>query len=352
MFTVKKSGAALFLVAAVALLSFFTACSNEPDSGEEVNEVEFVDTSVTSTAKKTNLKTLKTAVIQYDSSEILEKTWTAAQTVFDENNIAYDLYVGEGSDPIEGCLDFANNVVSNGGYDSVMIIGSKAADDVYSEVRTASKIPIVFAAPDEPVLNTFAQRVNSDPDKVYGITIKQNISFAQFDMINSFQPTITYLGVIYFGKDKNSQRYVAALEKRCNEYGVVLNKQEAHDEDEFIYLIESVGYFTEAITLVPENSLGNMMDRVSKKAIAEDIPLYGIEDPQYASKFPASICYDYSQIGKDAAQLTVNTMYGTGLDDQKRITFAYPKVYGNSELLKKFKITVPEEYKDMYVEAE
>lgn len=347
MFNVKKSGTALFLAIAVTLLGIFTACSSA-DSSEDINEVEFVDSSISSKKSTANLKTLKAAVIQYDHSEILEKTWSAAKTVLDDNNISYDLFVGEGDSPLDDCLECANTIVSKGGYDSILIIGSKAVDDVYSEVRTASKIPIIFAAPDEPVLNTFAQRVNNDPDKTYGIAVKQNLAFAQFDMINSFQPSITYLGVVYLEQDKNSQRYVAALEKRCSEYGVVLNKQKAKDNDEFVYLIESLAYFTQAITLLPENSLDPLMDRISQKAISENIPLYGIEDKEYAGKFPASMCYDYAQIGRDTGELTFKVMYGKESGDTKNITMASPKVYGNTELLKKFDISVPDDYNDIF----
>ncbi len=353
MINVKKTGTAVFLVIATVLMSLFTACSADAPDGND-GEVEFVDSSVNSSAdrKTTKLRIVKTAIIQYDSSAILEETCSAATAVFDDNNIEYDLLVGDDSNPTESCIEYANNIVIHGGYDSIMIIGSKAADDVYSEVRTASKLPIVFAAPDEPILKSFAQRVKDSQDKCYGVSVNQNIAYAEFDMINSFQPSITYLGTIYLESDTRSQRYLGALEKKCTDNWVVLNKQKAKDISEFVYMVEGLAYQTEAIAILPENSLEKETDRISQKAVSEEIPLYGAGSREYANRFVASVCYDYKQIGEDSAELMRKLMFKEDMSDIKIITMVQPKVYGNMELIKKYKIEIPEDYKDIFEEVQ
>ncbi len=349
----KKSGTALFIVLMMILACFLTACESTDDSDTDINEVEYVDTSVKSSAQKTgsDLRTIKTAIIQYDTSEILNESCTAVKEVFDNNNVTYDLYVGNDEDPLGDCIEYANNIVINGGYDSVITIGSKAADDVYSAIRTASKIPVVFCAPDEPIMKSFADRVNSASDKCYGIAITQNLAQAQFDMINTFQPEITSLGVIYLANDTRSQTYLSTLEKKCKDNGVYLEKQRASDINEFIYMIENVSDQVQAITLLPENTLGTDLDRISQKAISENIPLYGVADLDYAGKFPASVCYDYKKIGEDSANLMINLMFGGDMSDTQNIRIAYSNVYGNKQLLDKFDIEIPENYKDRFVDV-
>ena len=61
----------------------------------------------------------------------------------------------------------------------------------------------------------------------------------QLNMINTFQPEITSLGVIYLATDTRSQSYLKALEKKCKDNGVYLEKQRALDIPEFIYMIEN-----------------------------------------------------------------------------------------------------------------
>ena len=348
----KQTGIALLLVGMIILSVFLTACESASEIDTENNEVEYVDTTVRSNAQKngSDLRKIKTAIIQYDSSEILNESCQSVKEVFDNNQIAYDLFVGTEEDPLGTCMEYANNIVINGGYDSVITIGSKAADDVYSAIRTASKIPVVFCAPDEPITKSFAERVKSASDKCYGIAITQNLVQAQFDMINTFQPEITSLGVIYLATDTRSLSYLKALEKKCKDNGVYLEKQRASDIPEFIYMIENITDQVQAITLLPENNLNADLDRISQKAISENIPMYGIANLDYAGKFPASVCYDYKKIGEDSANLMIKLMFGEDMSDIQNISIAYSNVYGSKQMLSKFDIEIPESYKDRFVE--
>lgn len=353
MIKAKKRGLSRLFVFAVFVMVCLSGCSTQTEIDTDINEVEYVDSTVRSTAVKnvSDLRTVKTAVIQYDSSKILDECCEGVQRVFDESGIGYDVFVGESGDPLGSCLEYANNVVINGGYDAVLTIGTGAADDVYSALRTASNIPVVFCAPDEPITNSFAQRINSSSDKCYGIAITQNLAQAQFDMINSFQSSVTELGVVYLNSDVRSQQYLAALEKKCKSSGVTLFKEGAADVSELVYAIENLSDQVQAITLLPENSLENDMDRISQKALSENIPLYGTADINASGKFPASVCYDYEQMGEDSAEILTKLMFGGDMSDTQSITIAYAKVYGNARLLEGFDIDIPESYTDRFVQT-
>ncbi len=337
----------ILLALLLAVLCLISWCSSAQESEEEENEVEFVDETKknTSPAADKTLRKGKAAVIQYIDYSSLNECTKGITKVLDESGIEYDVHIG-GSDPENECAEIAQNIAINGGYDVIISVGTTASVAVYSSVNTAARIPVIFCAVTDPVGAGLVQSKSKPLNNCTGIACDPNIK-EQLNMINTFQPSITKLGVIYTAEEQNTSKTLKELREGCKQLGITLYEAAAEDASQLTELAKKMVPEVQAITLLTDNMVSKNSWNIVNQAIIGQIPVYGVNISQVKEGCLAGYCLDFEQMGKQAAETALSVIKGQSAADTPVRTMNDTALYVNSDMLKDLEIDIPDEYQSI-----
>ena len=339
----------IMLVLLLCVMCAVSGCSSESDnSSQEENEVEYVGETkkTSSTVKDEKLRKGKAAVIQYIDYSSLNECTKGITAILDESGIEYDVHVGGGADPESECAEIAQNIAINGGYDVIISVGTTASVAVYSNVSTASRIPVVFCAVTDPEGAGLVQSENKPVNNCTGTVSDFNIK-EQLNMINTFQPSITKLGVIYSANEQNTTKKLKELREGCKELGIVLYEVGAEDPTQLSELAKKMVPEVQAITLLTDNMVSKNSWNIVNQAIVGQIPVYGVNLSQVKEGCLAGYCFDFEKMGRKTADMALSVIKGQSAADTPVIKMSDGMLYVNSDMVKDLEIEIPDEYKDI-----
>ncbi len=311
------------------------------------DEDEIVSESIQQESKPENLSTrkAKVSIIQYMNYTALNECCDGIKQSLDEAGIAYDVNIGSDNSPEQDCEEVAQNIVINGGYDLVITIGTPAAAVVYPSISTASRIPVIFCAVTDPVGADLVVSNQSPTNNCTGVSTAFDIK-EQLNMINTFQPTITKLGVIYTVDEPNTEKQLKALKSEAKKMGITVYEGAVEDPSELTPTAAEMVPEVDAITLLPDNMVSANSWNIVNQAILGNKPVYGVTLTEIKEGCIAGYCYDFTALGKKAGETAASVLRGQSAANTPVEVVSECTLYVNEDVVEQLYIDVPQSYSD------
>lgn len=101
-----------------------------------------------------------------------------------------------------------------------------------------------------------------------------------------------------------------------------------------------------------DNNIVNNLDTVLAKANEAGIPVFGSEVEQVVNGCAASMGLDYVELGRQTGKMAAAVLKGEDASSIPVEVISSGSLYVNSDVMSQFNLTIPDEYKDAYTEAE
>lgn len=331
----------------MATVLLLTGCSmqlsfDDSDSDNIDNE------NVQSETESRSARSANVTIIQYANYNELNECCEGVKSALDDANIGYTVVVGGDSDPRGDCEQAAQDIAINSSCDLVVAIGTPCAEAVCAITNTAGKIPVVFCAVTDPVGAKLVNNIKEPGGNCTGVACAFNIN-EQLNMINTFQPYITRLGVIYSSSEQNAQAQLGGLKKAAEKLGISVTESAVDDSTKLSAAAKELLPKVEAVVVLPDHLTAKSSWGITDRSIVEEIPAYGVTATQIKEGFLAGYCFDFKKIGEEAGKQAADVLHGESIAEMPVIMESDCTLYVNEDRLEDLDMKIPDEYKDKAV---
>ena len=323
---IKKIGIALSLVACAGML---TACggNGESDKGAASDDKTYV-IGINQYAEHGSLDNCREGFIE-----------GLRQAGFEEGkNVEFD-YSNANNDP--GIANqIATGHVSNG-VDLICAVATPSAQASFNAAEPKG-IPVVYTAISDPVEAGLATE-----DAKSGMAVTGTSDLLPLDeqvaMIRKLMPDAKKLGVLYFTSEANSVSNMARLEKIVKDYDFTLVAKGITAPADIPMAADSILNEVDCLTNLTDNTVVNSLGLILDKANAKGIPVFGSEFEQVKLGCAAAANIDYYKLGIMTGKMAAEILNGADITTMPYEIIEDNDIVVNSEVLKKFNITVPDD---------
>ncbi len=320
----------------------FSGCSMQLSFEDSDTDTEIEQTDTEDENK--SARQSRVSIIQYIDYSSLNECCEGIKSSLDSAGIGYDVTVCNYETATEECEKLARNIEINGLRDLIVVIGTPCAETVCPIVNTAGKTPVVFCAVTDPVGAGIVKNLKTPELKCTGTATAFNIK-EQLNMINTFQPYITRLGVIYTSSEQNTKEQLKSLKKAAKELNITVFDVEVQSPSELTPKAKELMRKVEAVVILPDNMVSKNSWNLTERSIVEKVPLYGVNISQVEEGCVAGYCYDFKALGEKAGEQAVEILHGDNPSEMPVIMERECTLYVNKDRLKELDMEIPEEYK-------
>lgn len=346
----KKTRFAKFLGAAMALTLALTGCSS--NGGSSADSSSAAGSAATGEASSTPAENdassgeaVKIGVIQYAAHPSLDNCYEGIRQglveAYGEDGVVIDLQNAQADGA--SCDSISANFVSKG-YDMIYAIATPAALAAYS-AASKSDIPVIFCAVSDPVAAGLTASLDAGNENCNGTSDILDFS-AQVELIQSIQPDVKKIGVLYTNTEANSLSQLKSFQTVCEGKGIEVVASGVNSAADIPQAATTLASQVDCINNFTDNNVVNNLSVVLEKANAANIPVYGSEVEQVKNGCLASISIDYVALGKETARMGVEVLNGTDPKTMAVGTISDGTPVINTEVMDKFGFSVPEKYAD------
>lgn len=327
----KKTSIVKLIGAALALTMALTGCS-----GNSSSTAESGSGSAAADAKKIG-------ILQYAAHPSLDNCYEGIRQglveAYGEDGVVIDLQNGQGDSA--SCDSIAAGFASKG-YDMIYAIATPAALSAYS-AASKSNIPMVFCAVSDPVAAGLTESLEAGIENCNGTSDILDFT-AQVDLIQSIQPDVKKIGVLYTTTEANSLSQLKSFKEVCDSKGIEVVEQGVSGAADIPQAAATLASQVDCINNFTDNNVVNNLTIVLEKANAAGIPVYGSEVEQVKNGCIASISIDYVALGKKTAEMGIEILNGTDPKTMAVGTISDGTPVINTEVMEQFGFTVPDKY--------
>lgn len=297
------------------------------------------------TADNNTEKTLKIGIIQFTSHPSLDNCYKGIVEGLKESdkydNMEIDLQNGN-ADP-STCDTIAANMVAKK-YDMIYAIATPAATSAYTAAK-GTDIPVIFCSVSDPLAAGVVNDLETPGVNCTGTADTLDLE-SQVALIKAMQPDLKKLGVLYTTSEANSVSQLKTLKEVCSKVDVEVVDQGVQGAADIPQAAATLCSKVDAVNNFTDNNVVDNLKILIEQANTNNIPVYGSEVEQVKNGCLASMSIDYVAVGKKTAAMGNRVLGGEDITkvSVEVISDCTPVI--NSEVLKQFKMTVPEDYKD------
>lgn len=319
-------------------LSILTSCSSTVINPEEMDFAYSTDTlGVRTGANYAQMRTeenpFRVGIIQYGSHESLDNCFIGIKRGLDNSDLNISFEYQSGDFDIETTENIANKMVLYG-YDVIIPIATNATIATFDACKY-SQTPIVFSAVSDPLGSGIVDNLVIPNSYITGTSTVFD-AVAQLDLIQSLQPDISSIGVIYSLFEPNSNSELTALREEATSRGIEIVSAGVASAENITEATYSIITRVEAITNLADNIVVNNLDEVIEIANIADIPVYGTEVEQLDNGCVAVQTLDYVAVGQKTADIAINVMLGKDISSIPVTIFDEIEFLYNDDVLENF----------------
>ncbi|MCR4925924.1 MAG: ABC transporter substrate-binding protein [Clostridiales bacterium] len=293
--------------------------------------------------KKATSKTLKIGIIQYMSHPSLDNCYKGILDSLNASGLDFtvDYQVGSSASADADCANFAKTMVA-GSYDMIIAIATPAAKAAFTATND-TEIPVIFSAVSDPVAASLVKSLDNPEYLCTGTSDVLDLK-AQVDLIQTMQPDVKKIGILYTSSEDNSVSNLARFKEVCSERNIEVIATAVQNATDIPSAAEDLASKVDCINNFTDNNVVNNLNVVLSAADKHNIPVYGSEEEQVKNGCLASVSIDYVSLGKTTGQMAVDVLKGADIKTMavKTITDATPVI--NKTVLNKLSITLPSQY--------
>lgn len=291
-------------------------------------------------------KKLKIGVIQYMSHPSLDNCYNGVKAALEESELNYevDFQIGSSTAADSDCTNFAKNMVAEN-CDIIIAIATPAAKAAFAATDDTD-IPVIFCAVSDPVAAGLVESNEKPGYPCSGTSDVLDLS-AQVDLIQSLQPDVKSIGILYTSSEDNSVSNLKTFKSVCAEKNIEVVASAVQNSSDIPSAAEDLASKVDCINNFTDNNVVNNLSVVLSAADKYNIPVYGSEEEQVKNGCLASVSIDYLALGKVTGQMAIDALNGADVSAMavKTISDATPVI--NNTVLKKLGYTIPDTFKDV-----
>jgi len=229
---------------------------------------------------------------------------------FGEDRVVFD-YQNANAD-----MNIANTIAQKMAADKcdlIVGIATPAAQAAFNATED-SDIPVVFIAVSDPVAAGLSGHEN-----VTGVSDVLQVE-EQIALVKALVPAAQTVGVIYNTGEVNSVKQVAMLEDAAVNGGLSFETATVTNVSDVVLALESLLTKIDVLVNVLDNTVVSAMATIADKCSERGIAIIGSEEEQVQNGALASSGFDYTDVGRQGAQLASRILGG-----ERNITFELVK---------------------------
>lgn len=326
----KKFTKIISLILAIAIACMmFAGCNDNTGSSSD-------DTASPSDSE------YKIGIIQYVSHPSLDNCYNGiVEAISKVEGVTYERQIGSDATAESDCQTYAQNYVANN-YDMIIAIATPAAASAFAAVE-GTDIPVVFCAVNDPVA---AELVKSNENPGYNCTGTSDVLdlSAQIDLIQSMQPDVKSIGILYTTSEANSISNLEIFKNLAKAKNIEVDAVGIQNDSDIPSAAAALASRVDCINNFTDNKVVNNLSIVLEAANTNKIPVYGSEIEQVKNGCLAAVSIDYVALGKVTGDMAIDIKNGASASTMsvKTISEATPVV--NTEVLENLSIKMPEKY--------
>lgn len=284
-------------------------------------------------------------VIQYVSHPSLDNCYAGVEQALKASAIAdkitIDRQIGSDNSADADVATYAATMVEKK-CDLIVAIATPAAAAAYAATE-GTDIPVIFCAVSDPVEAELVQSMDKPGEKCSGTSDVLDLA-AQVDLIQSMQPNVKSIGILYTTSEPNSISNLARLKEITDQRGLTVDAVGIQNDADIPAAAAALSSRVDCINNFTDNKVVNNLSVLLEAANSAGIPVYGSEVEQVKNGCLAAVSIDYVALGKVTGEMAIDALGGADVASMavKTITDATPVV--NTEVLGKLGMTMPEAY--------
>lgn len=284
-------------------------------------------------------------VIQYVSHPSLDNCYAGVEQALKASSIAekitIDRQIGSDNSADADVATYAATMVEKK-YDLIVAIATPAASAAYAATE-GTEIPVIFCAVSDPVEAELVQSMDKPGELCSGTSDVLDLA-AQVDLIQSIQPGVKSIGILYTTSEPNSISNLARLKEITDQRGITVDAVGIQNDADIPSAAAALSSRVDCINNFTDNKVVNNLSVLLEAANAAGIPVYGSEVEQVKNGCLAAVSIDYVALGKVTGEMALDALGGADVASMavKTITDATPVV--NTDVLKELNMTMPEAY--------
>lgn len=288
---------------------------------------------------------VKVGIIQFGSHPSLDNCREGILKGLNDSayNGKLDIDIQDGGFDSATCDTIAKSMVAKD-YDMIFAIATPAAVAAYSASQN-SDTDIIFCAVSDPVAAGLTVSFDAGTANCNGTSDVLELD-KQVELIQTLQPDVKSIGVLYTVTEANSVSQLETLKEICGEKGIEVVDQGVNTAADIPQAAASLASKVDCINNFTDNNVVNNLSVLLDRANAANVPVYGSEIEQVKNGCIASISIDYVALGVKTAEMGVEVLDGKNPAEMPvgKISEGTPVV--NTEVLAQFGITLPESLAD------
>ncbi len=289
---------------------------------------------------------LQIGVIQYMSHPSLDNCYQGVEEALTEkygDDVEIDRQIGSDASADADCETYAKMMVANG-YDMIIAIATPAATSAYAATE-ASDIPVVFCAVSDPVTAQLVSSLETPGGACTGTSDILDME-AQVDLIQSLQPDVKSIGVLYTTSEANSITQLEMLREVASARGISVEASGVQGASDIPAAAAALVQKVDCINNFTDNNVVNNLQVLIEAANGAGIPVYGSEIEQVKNGCLASASIDYVALGRETGNMAVEVLEGADISTMSVRTISEATPVINTDVLTALNIELPAEYAD------
>lgn len=302
-------------------------------------------TLVGCTANKKEKDSYTVGVIQYVSHSSLDNCYAGVEQALKASAIAdkitIERQIGSDNSADADVATYAAAMVEKK-CDLIIAIATPAAAAAYAATE-GTDIPVIFCAVSDPVEAELVQSMDKPGEKCSGTSDVLDLA-AQVDLIQSMQPNVKSIGILYTTSEPNSISNLTRLKEITDQRGLTVDAVGIQNDADIPAAAAALCSRVDCVNNFTDNKVVNNLSVLLDAADSAGIPVYGSEVEQVKKGCLAAVSIDYVALGKVTGEMAVDALGGADVASMavKTITDATPVV--NTQVLTDLGMTMPEAY--------
>lgn len=287
--------------------------------------------------------TLKIGIIQYGSHPSLDNCREGVMNGLNASDYSDKLVIDiqDGGFDSANCDSIAKSMVAKD-YDLIFAIATPAALSAYSAAQN-SDTNVIFCAVSDPVAAGLTISLDAGTANCTGTSDILELD-KQVELIQTLQPDVKSIGVLYTTTEANSVSHLASLTEICEGLGIEVVGQGVSNAADIPQAAASLAAKVDCINNFTDNNVVNNLSVLLEKANAANILVYGSEVEQVNNGCIASISLDYVALGEKTAEMGLAVLNGANTQEMAVGTISEGTPVVNTDVLALFGIELPEAY--------
>ena len=281
-------------------------------------------------------------VIQYMSHPSLDNCYEGVEAALRDtfgDKIKIDRQIGSANSADSDCASYADNMVAKG-YDIIIPIATPAATSAFAATE-GTDIPVVFCAVSDPVAVKLVESLEAPGYNCTGTSDVLDLE-AQLDLIQSIQPDVKTIGILYTSSEANSITNLTNFKAIADKIGLTVDAVGVQSPSDIPAAATALVERVDCLNNFTDNNVVNSLSVVLDAANAVGIPVYGSEEEQVKNGCLASVSIDYVALGRVTGEMAAEVLNGKDASTVSVRTISDTTPIFNEETAKKLGLEIPE----------